>query len=234
MENNIPDSYPSRSLRRSSCRQPASPDPSAAAADFPPLSAVPFHIRPTYSKHMANLIDAQARIAELERLIRRQEREERRARYELYGEERQPPAAAARAGRMIASRKIVGKPGSPTSVVGPLQSSPLGWGWTAEDVEAEHNAVMGLNVPPLSPSESIWSASDESSSSSSSASSSEHGDDDVAIASPSDSDCDLDELLGAYAYTVVEAPSAKSAQTNAAGTAHLFGLGIDFVIGQAI
>lgn len=218
-----------RSLRRSPSRQPASPDPSVTAADFPPLSAVPFHIRPTYSKHLADLLDSQARIAELERLIRRHEREERRARYEVYGQEKQPCTLPERTGRTIASRKIVGKPGY-ASLVGPLQSSPLAWGWTAEDAEAEHNAALGLITPPLSPSESIWSTSDELSSSSSS-SSSEHGDDDIAIASPSDSERDLDELLSAYAYPVVD---SKAALANARGPTPLYGLGIGFAVGQAI
>lgn len=215
------------------CRLPSPPPAGpSSSADFPPTSAVPVHLRSTYSKHLSDLIDSQARIANVERLVRRHEREERRARFELYGERETAPASP----RMSRTGKRSPKLGQPSALGrGEVRHhSPLIWGWTAEDVEVEHDVAMVFAPPPLSPTESTWSTDDSSSSASS-----ENGEDDhVGIASPSASERDYDELLGSYAYSAADAVGDKSPQNagvphDATGAATLFGLGIAFSVTQA-
>lgn len=198
--------------------------------DLPSVLALPAHLRTTYSKHLTAFTDLQSRIANIERLIRRHEREERRARWEIYGAEVEKSSPRMSKGSTSGKRstKLTRSPrmGLPES------HSPLMWSWTAEDVEQE---VAMLNTPPLSPTESVWSTSDESSSSSSS---SEDGEEDnVVIQSPSTSEKELDDLLGSYTYTydttMEKPPQDAGIDHDASGNSTLFGLGIAFSVTPA-
>lgn len=116
---------------------------------FPPSAALPSHLRASYASHLSAHVETSATIASLERLARKHEREERRNSWD------DSLPAVQRRNRT-----------APNPVC--KERSPLHQAWIAtasalSSASSSPPSYTESGVPPLSPTNSLWSSSSSSS-----------------------------------------------------------------------